>query len=87
MDISEEQFGANNITVTLEWFQNEVAFNNVLPPAFVRLTENRSVQVTIPYNIEHNVSVAVCGQPSPEVTKLYYSMPCIEIIIYYNIVL
>jgi hypothetical protein len=63
MVISDERFGANNvIIVTLEWFQNEVVFNNVLPPAAVRLVGNRSVQLIIPYNIEHNVTVAICGQ-------------------------
>ena len=72
MVISDECFGANNVTVTLEWFQNEVVFNNVHPPASVRSVGNRSVQLTIPYNIEHNVSVAVCDQPSPEAIKLYY---------------
>ena len=78
--ISNEHFGANNITVTLEWFQNQVIFNNILPPAFVSVGQigNRSVQLTIPYNIEHNVSVALCGQPSPETIKLYYSKPCIH---------
>ena len=74
MVISNEQFEAKNITVTLvsEWFQNEVVFNNI-PPASVRSVGNRSVQLTIPYNIEHNVSVAICGQPSPNAIKLYYS--------------
>jgi hypothetical protein len=73
--IGEEHFGANNITVTLvnEWFQNGVVFNNVHPPAAVRSVGNRSVQLTIPYNIEHNASVALCGQSSPESIKLYYS--------------
>ena len=73
MAIIDEHFGANNVTVTLEWFQNEVVFNNILPPASVRSVGNRSVQLTIPYNIEHNVSVATCGQPSHEAIKLYYS--------------
>ena len=77
--ITNEHFGATNITVTLEWFQNGVIFNNVLPPAFVRPIGNRSVQLTIPYNIEHNVSVAVCGQPSPHTIKLSYSKPCTDI--------
>ena len=74
MDISDEQFGEQNVTVTLvsEWFQNEVVFNNV-PPASVRSVGNRSVQLTIPYNIEHNISFAICGQPLPEAIKLYYS--------------
>ena len=72
MVISDECFGANNVTVTLEWFKDEVVFNSVHPPASVRSVGNRSVQLTISYNIEHNVSVAVCGQPSPEAIKLYY---------------
>ena len=74
MVISDEQFGAQNVTVTFvsEWFQN-VVFNNVLPPAPVRSVGNRSVQLTIPYNIEHNVSVAICGQPSLKAIKLYFS--------------
>ena len=71
MAIIDEHFGANNVRVTLEWFQNEVVFNNVLPPASVRSVGNRSVQLTIPYNIEYNVSVAICGQTSPEAIKLY----------------
>ena len=72
MVISDECFGANNVIVTLEWFKDEVVFNSVLPPASVRSVGNRSVQLTIPYNIEHNVSVTVCGRPSPETIKLYY---------------
>jgi hypothetical protein len=81
--IDEEHFGANNITVTLEWFQNGVVFNNVHPPASVRLVGNRSVQLTIPYNIEHNVSVATCGRLSPEPIKLHYgkSHACIGLIL------
>jgi hypothetical protein len=75
MVISDEHFGANYVTVTLEWFKDGVVFSNVLPPASVRLVGNKSVQLTIPYNIEYTVTVAVCGQPSPEVIKLYYSKP------------
>ena len=71
--ISDECFGANNVTVTLEWFKDEVVFNSVHPPASVRSLGNRSIQLTIPYNFEHNVSVAVCGQLSPEAIKLFYS--------------
>ena len=71
--VSDEHFGASNVTVTLEWFQNGVVFNNVHPPASVRSLGNRSVQLIVPYNIEHNVSVAICDQPSPEAIKLYYS--------------
>ena len=71
--ISDVQFGASNVTVTLEWFQNEVVFSSVYPPASVRSVGNRSVQLIIPYNTKHNVSIAICGQPSPEVIKLYYS--------------
>ena len=77
--ISEESFGANNVAVTLEWFQDGVVFNDVLPPALVRLTGNKSVQLTIPYNIEHDVRFAVCGQPSPEAIKLHYSKHCLHI--------
>ena len=73
MAIIDEYFGANNVTLTLEWFENEVVFNSVFPPAYVRLIGNRSVQLTIPYNIEHNVSATICGQPSHEAVKLYYS--------------
>jgi hypothetical protein len=73
MVICNEHFGANNFTVTLEWFKDEVVFDNVHPPAFVRSVGNRSVQLTIPYNIENIASVAICGQPSPEAIKLYYS--------------
>ena len=72
MVIIDEHFGANNVTVTLEWFQNGVVFNNVRPPASVRSVGNRSIQLTIPYNIEHNISVAICGQTSPEAIRLYY---------------
>ena len=73
MVITDEQFGANNVTVTLEWSQDEVVFNNVRPPASVRSMGNSSVQLTIPYNIEHSISVAICGQPSPEAIKIHYS--------------
>ena len=68
--ISDEHFGANNVTVTLNWVQK--VFSNILPPASVRSVGNRSFQLTIPYNTEYNVSVAICGQPSPQVIKLYY---------------
>jgi hypothetical protein len=71
--ISDEHFGTNDVLITLEWFQNKVIFDNVHPPAFVTSVGNRSVQLVIPYNIEHNVSVAICGQTSPEAIKLYYS--------------
>ena len=61
ISITDEQFEVNNVQVTLRWVQREVAFSSVLPAADVRLIGNMSVQLTIPYNILHNVSVTVCG--------------------------
>ena len=74
VSITDEQFGANNVQVTLKWVQNEVVFSSVLPAADVRLIGNMSVQLTIPYNVLHNVSVAVCGQSPTKVAELYYRL-------------
>ena len=79
VSIADEQFGPNNVNVTLRWDQKELNFSGVLPPAELRLTGNMSVQLTIPYDIQHNVSFAVCSQPPTKVAELYYSRPIIII--------
>ena len=72
VSITDEQIGPNNVSVTLKWVQKGVTFSSVRPPADLRLTENMSAQLTIPYNVQHNVSIAVCSQPPVKVAELYY---------------
>ena len=74
--IAEEQFGPNNVEVTLKLVENEVNFSrlSVFPSEDVRMTGNMSVQLTIPYNVRRNVSISVCNQPPINVAELYYSI-------------
>ena len=74
VSIADEQFGPKDVKVTLRWVENEVNFSrlSVFPPADVRMTGNMSVQLTIPYNAQHNVSISVCSQPPINVAELYY---------------
>ena len=75
LSIADQQFGPNNVKVTLKWVENEVNFSrlSVFPSVDVRMTGNMTVQLTVPYDVQHNVSISVCSQPPTKVAELYYS--------------
>ena len=64
------QFGTHNITVFLEWTQEDGVSYNVssLPQVALKFTRNTSVQLTVSYNIQYNVNIVAfesfCGQKS-----------------------
>ena len=60
--------------VTFKWVQEGVTFSSVRPPVDLRLTGSMSAQLTIPYDVQHSVSIAVCSQPPIKVTELYYGI-------------
>ena len=79
--LMSEMFGSDSATVILQWSSPTVAsgvsYNvNVTPPLeSVLMAGNTSVQLTVPYNTEYNVSIVTinCAGKSPaSVTSLLY---------------
>ena len=61
-----EQFLAEHVSVTLEWTHERwpVLYEvNVKPPLNITFIESTTVQLVVPYNTVHNVSVTatLCG--------------------------
>ena len=63
MNISEEHFEADNITITVEWAQQVgvVYATTVLPMVPLMFIGSTSLRLTIPYNTEYNFSVEAVG--------------------------
>ena len=63
------------MTAILEWDQEDRVFYDVsvVPNVTVRLNQNTSIQLTVSYNIQYNVSVVatLCGQSTTHVTELH----------------
>ena len=64
-----KMFGIANVTVILEWIQEEYVYYNVsvVPPATSMFTRNTSFHLTVSYNTLYNVSVVAksfCGHDS-----------------------
>ena len=64
-------FGIDKVTTILEWVQESGAFYNIsiVPQVMtLRIIRSTSVQLTVSYNIQYNVSIvafdSLCGQNS-----------------------
>ena len=68
-----EIYGANNVTVTVEWEQQEgeIFTIRVVPPVPIVLSGgSTSCQLTIPYNSEYNLTVEASVLCQPNATAL-----------------
>ena len=86
LNISEKHYEADNITVTVQWVQQDsVTYAiHVFPLVPIVVTASASHQLTIPYNTEYNLSVEAVTPCRPNATAsigLKYGM------VYYTIVL
>ena len=76
MNISKQQYDADNITVTVEWAQQEQgALYSAEVSPFVPITnytETTRYQLTIPYNEAYNFSVVATSPCRPNVTAFEY---------------
>ena len=81
--ISEEHYGADNVTVIVKWTQAEqvqqvyVLYSSTVVPSDVSVitTGITSRQLTIPYNMEYNLSIVAttpCRPNATAVIKLNY---------------
>ena len=57
--VTLEEFGADNVTVTVEWTQQEgVTYQIIIVPQIpIKFTGESSIQLILPYNINYNLSV------------------------------
>jgi hypothetical protein len=58
--VASEEFGADNVMVTVEWTQEEDAtYQIIIVPQIpmILLTGESSIQLILPYNINYNLSV------------------------------
>ena len=81
-----ESFGAESVTVTLEWtIEPLVSYNlTVTPDSYrqSRRTENSVLQLTLSYGIMYNVTLYIatqCGQNSTKVIELHYGKTNVKI--------
>ena len=72
----EENFGIRNVTIVLEWAKEEHVQYNIttFPHVSMWYIRETAVQLTVPYNIRHIVSVVatLCDHKMTNVTKLHY---------------
>ena len=57
--VTSEEFGADNVTVTVEWTQEECTMYQItiVPQIPVPFTGESSIQLILPYNTNYNLSV------------------------------
>ena len=72
-----EEYGADNVTVIVEWTEEEgVSYNITINPSVPKtFTGSTSVQLIVSYNTEYNVTleaVAVCHSVATNHTRLFY---------------
>ena len=81
VNILEDQFNTEYIKLVLEWppsSNRPTTYSvNVVPQVNVNFTERTSVQLNVPYNTQHNVSVVatLCYVENRRTTKVYYGEP------------
>ena len=90
LNVTSEEFGAENVTVTVKWAQQAGAVYHVrvVPPVPSVSTAGpgiiTSYQLTISYNSEYNVSVdseviiSSCGFNVTAFMRLYYGEMCLR---------
>lgn len=88
MTVTERNYGVENVTVTLEWSNDESAMftysvtvvtdSNELKYINSTDLENSSVLLTISYNTLYSVTISAnhCGQILKNITELYYGEQC-----------
>lgn len=90
MTVTERNYGVENVTVTLEWSNDESAMftysvtvvtdSNELNyiNSIESDLENSSVLITISYNTLYSVTISAnhCGQILKNITELYYGEQC-----------
>ena len=74
---TSKQFGADNVTVTVEWAeQTHTTYSvRVMPVVPIIVTGSTNCQLTISYNIKYNLSVeaiAPCGANATAFIRLHY---------------
>ena len=77
MVTTSEEYRANNISIIVEWTEEEgVSYNiTIIPMVPITFTESTSVELIVSYNTEYNVSleaVAVCRSVAPSHIRLFY---------------
>ena len=76
LNISEQHYDADNVTVTVEWAQQEpgTLYSIKVSPfvPIMRYTETTRYQLTIPYNEAYNFSVVATSPCRPNVTAFEY---------------
>ena len=76
LNISEQHYDADNVTVTVEWAQQEPGtLYSIKVSPFVPIThytETTRYQLTIPYNEAYNFSVVATSPCRPNVTAFEY---------------
>jgi hypothetical protein len=69
---SSEEYGADSVTVTVEWIQTQlphvIYYTNVSPLVHMMLSGTTSRQLTIPYNVKYNFSVEASTPCRPNAT-------------------
>ena len=78
--ILDERYEADNVTVTVEWTEEEGVLNNItvvsiVPQVPIEFIGHTSVQLTLSYNIEYNISVKAalpCQNEVPSHVQLFY---------------
>ena len=76
--VTSEEFGADNITVTVEWTQQEgVTYHIIVVPEIpMNFTGESSIQLILQYNINYNLSVKSvlpCQYQAHSHVQLFYS--------------
>ena len=66
-NLTEEYFENDGVSITLEWLQTDSTYSYhvaVVPNLPLNFSTSTSVQIKVPYNSPHNVSIVVssCGQ-------------------------
>ena len=77
---TSEEYGANNVTIILEWAQEKNVLYNIsivpqIPIAYYIGSTSLSVRLTVLYNTEHNMSVEAalpCQNQASSHLQLFY---------------
>jgi hypothetical protein len=82
LSISEEQYEADNVTVTVKWAQQVGVTYAIEVSPWAPLISNGSTshQLTIPYNIDFNISVEAIARCRDNITvsiSLKYDKICV----------
>ena len=84
LDLMSENFGNENVTVTLEWIRKldsmlhnnlSTYYVNIVPDPLMKVVENSlTIQLVVTYNILYlvNIVATLCGQNTTDVMNLHY---------------